>query len=125
MCFDPFPFPAVSDEGLKDRIRTEAEALDVLHRDIVTAGLTLTQVYNVIDALNEVRTGKRSLTDSERDTYERGLVSVVAQRLAEIDRLVALAYGWEGELRIPTQSGQGFRFDVGHRSDLIPATIPK
>ena len=28
-------------------------------------------------------------------------------------------------LRIPTQSGQGFRFDVGHRSDLIPATIPK
>ena len=29
------------------------------------------------------------------------------------------------EVRIPTQSGQGFRFDVGHRSDLIPATIPK
>jgi class 3 adenylate cyclase len=28
-------------------------------------------------------------------------------------------------LRIPTHSGQGFRFDVGHRSDLIPATIPK
>ena len=28
-------------------------------------------------------------------------------------------------VRIPTQSGQGFRFDVGHRSDLIPATIPK
>ena len=28
-------------------------------------------------------------------------------------------------LRIPRQSGQGFRFDVGHRSDLIPATIPK
>jgi hypothetical protein len=30
-----------------------------------------------------------------------------------------------GVMRIPTQSGQGFRFDVGHRSDLIPATIPK
>ena len=29
------------------------------------------------------------------------------------------------DVRIPTQSGQGFRFDVGHRSDLIPATIPK
>ena len=28
-------------------------------------------------------------------------------------------------LRIPTQSGRGFRFDVGRRSDLIPATIPK
>ena len=29
------------------------------------------------------------------------------------------------KLRIPTQSGRGFRFDVGHRSDLIPATIPR
>jgi hypothetical protein len=28
------------------------------------------------------------------------------------------------QLRIPTQSGRGFRFEVGHRSDLIPATIP-
>jgi hypothetical protein len=28
-------------------------------------------------------------------------------------------------VRIPRQSGQGFRFDFGHRSDLIPATIPK
>ena len=28
-------------------------------------------------------------------------------------------------LRIPRQSGRGFRFDVGRRSDLIPATIPK
>jgi hypothetical protein len=27
-------------------------------------------------------------------------------------------------LRIPTQSGRGFRFEAGHRSDLIPATIP-
>ncbi len=27
-------------------------------------------------------------------------------------------------MRIPMQSGQGFRFEAGHRSDLIPATIP-
>jgi len=25
---------------------------------------------------------------------------------------------------IPTEAGRGFRFDVGHRSDLKPATIP-
>jgi hypothetical protein len=25
---------------------------------------------------------------------------------------------------IPTEAGQGFRFDVGRRSDLKPATIP-
>ena len=98
MCFDPFPFPAAPDEALKDRVRAEAEALDVLHRDIVTAGLTITDAYNVLDALPEVNAGTRSLTDAERDTYERGLVSVVRQRLAEIDRLVAHAYGWNGEL---------------------------
>jgi hypothetical protein len=29
------------------------------------------------------------------------------------------------KVRIPIQSGQGFRFDVGRRSDLMSATIPK
>ena len=47
----------------------------------------------------------------------------------EIDRLMLFHAPTPREerswLRIPTQSGQGFRFDVGHRSDLIPATIPK
>jgi uncharacterized RDD family membrane protein YckC len=28
-------------------------------------------------------------------------------------------------LRIPTQSGHRFRFEAGHRSDLMSATIPK
>ena len=27
-------------------------------------------------------------------------------------------------LQIPTEAGRGFRFDVGQRSDLKPATIP-
>jgi len=27
-------------------------------------------------------------------------------------------------VEIPTEAGRGFRFDVGHRSDLKPATIP-
>ncbi len=30
-----------------------------------------------------------------------------------------------GRVRNPTQSGHRFRFDVGHGTDLIPATIPK
>ena len=29
------------------------------------------------------------------------------------------------QLRIPTQSGHRFRFEAGHRSDLMPAAIPK
>ena len=27
-------------------------------------------------------------------------------------------------VQIPTEAGRGFRFDVGQRSDLKPATIP-
>ncbi len=27
-------------------------------------------------------------------------------------------------MQIPTEAGRGFRFDVGQRSDLKPATIP-
>ncbi|MBK1693105.1 hypothetical protein CKO33_13245, partial [Ectothiorhodospira mobilis] len=27
-------------------------------------------------------------------------------------------------LRIPTQAGRGFRFDVGHHSEMKPARIP-
>ena len=34
-------------------------------------------------------------------------------------------FNFEPPVRIPTQSGQRFRFDAGHRSDLMPATIPK
>ena len=29
-----------------------------------------------------------------------------------------------GNVQIPTEAGRGFRFDVGQRSDLKPATIP-
>jgi hypothetical protein len=29
------------------------------------------------------------------------------------------------DVRIPTDAGHLFRDDVGHRSDLIPATIPR
>ena len=47
---------------------------------------------------------------------------IASARLADaIDGLDG-SFRW---VRIPTQSGRGFRFDVGHRSDLIPATIPK
>src|SRR5208283_3200134 len=28
-------------------------------------------------------------------------------------------------VRIPIQSGRGFRFQAGHHSDLMPATIPR
>ncbi len=35
-----------------------------------------------------------------------------------------LGLAWEVSLQIPTQAGHLFQLDVGHRSDLKPATIP-
>ncbi|MBA4045928.1 MAG: SAM-dependent methyltransferase, partial [Erythrobacter sp.] len=95
-CFDPFPFPADVPEPLKDRIRAEAEALDALRKRVLAAheDLTLTRLYNVLEALREGRT----LTEQERDMHDRGLVTLIRQHHDAIDALVAEAYGWPVDL---------------------------
>jgi hypothetical protein len=91
-CFDPFPFPANVPEPLRDRIRTEAEALAAVQNRVLGdhPDLTLTGLYNVLTALRE----GRALTERERDVHDRGLVSLIRRHHDEIDRLVAQAYGW-------------------------------
>jgi hypothetical protein len=95
-CFDPFPFPADVSETLKDKIRTEAEALDALRKRVLKSheDLTLTKLYNVLEALRE----GRALTDAERDMHDRGLVTLIRQHHDTIDGLVAEAYGWPAAL---------------------------
>lgn len=95
-CFDPFPFPADVPEALKDKIRTEAEALDALRKRVLESheDLTLTKLYNVLEALRE----GRALTDAERDMHDRGLVTLIRQHHDTIDALVAEAYGWPADL---------------------------
>lgn len=95
-CFDPFPFPADVPEPVKDRIRAEAEALDALRKRVLAEheDLTLTKLYNVLEALRE----GRALTDIERDMHDRGLVTVIRQHHDRIDALVAEAYGWPADL---------------------------
>ncbi len=92
-CFDPFPFPTDVAEALKARIRTEAEALDELRKKVLTqhADLTLTGLYNVLEALK----AGRALTDKERDVHDRGLVTLIRQHHETLDTLVAQAYGWD------------------------------
>ncbi len=99
-CFDPFPFPVDVPERLKARIRAEAEALDVLRKRVLAehANLTLTKLYNVLEAL---RAG-RALTPQERDIHDRGLVTVIRQHHHAIDEGVADAYGWGDEHRAGT-----------------------
>ncbi|WP_322965872.1 class I SAM-dependent DNA methyltransferase [Sphingomonas fuzhouensis] len=99
-CFDPFPFPAEVPEPLKARIRSEAEALDTLRKRVLAehADLTLTKLYNVLEALREGRT----LTPQERDIHDRGLVTLIRQHHNAIDEGVADAYGWGDEHRAGT-----------------------
>src|SRR3546814_14819212 len=60
-----------------------------LHQD-----LTLTRLYNVLEALKE----GRPLTEAERDIHDRGLVTLICQHHDTIDALVAEAYGWPANL---------------------------
>ena len=94
-CFDPFPFPAC-DEATKSRIRASGEELDA-HRKRVQAkhlGLSLTAMYNVLEAL---RAG-RALTTKEQAIHDDGLVSILRQLHDELDAAVAAAYGWPDDL---------------------------
>ena len=95
-CFDPYPFPVDVPDALKTRIRTEAETLDRLRKKVLAdhADLTLTGLYNVLEALKE----GRALSDKERDMHDRGLVTLIRQHHDAIDAAVAEAYGWPADL---------------------------
>jgi hypothetical protein len=95
-CFETFPFPA-EDTGLtpalRSRIASLAEQIDA-HRKRQQAahpGLTLTGMYNVLEAL---RAG-RALTAKEKTIHTDGLVAVLASLHAELDTAVLSAYGWD------------------------------
>ena len=90
-CFDPFPFPDCTDEH-KAKIRPVAEELDA-HRKERQAdhpGLTLTQMYNVLEKL---RAGE-DLTDADEQIKQDGLVLILKELHDKLDALVLEAYGW-------------------------------
>ncbi|OYY67626.1 class I SAM-dependent DNA methyltransferase [Sphingomonas sp. 28-63-12] len=99
-CFDPFPFPANCPEPLKARIRAEAESLDGLRKQVLERhhDLTLTGLYNVLEALRANDGKGRPLTEKERDIHDRGLVTLIRQHHDAIDATVAEAYGWSSDL---------------------------
>ncbi len=94
-CFFPFPFPDPTPE-LRERIRDTGERLDAHRkaRQALHPDLTLTGMYNVLEAL---RAG-RELSPKERDIHEKGLVAILRQLHDELDAAVAQAYGWPADL---------------------------
>jgi hypothetical protein len=98
--FKPFPFPDTTDEALKDRIRDAAEKLDALRKDVLARhyDLTLTKLYNVLEALRAAEKAGTVLSDKDRDIATRGCVSLIRQYHDTIDAAVAEAYGWPADL---------------------------
>ncbi len=94
-CFGSFPFPDPSEE-LKARIRETAEELDALRKNIQGEhpGLTLTQIYNVLEKL---RAGE-PLNAEDETIKEKGLVLILHELHENLDALVAEAYGWPENL---------------------------
>ena len=92
-CFETFSFPNLLDQpALAAQIAATAEELGAHRKRQQTAHLTLTltDMYNVLDAL---RLG-RALSTKEKLTHANGLVSVLAELHDRLDALVLQAYGW-------------------------------
>jgi hypothetical protein len=91
-CFETFPFPALEEGELKQRIRDLGERLDS-HRkrqQELHPGLTLTGIYNVLEKL---RSGE-PLNTKEKQIHDQGLVTVLDQIHEDLDMAVLEAYGW-------------------------------
>lgn len=92
-CFETFPFPSLSPGSpLLGTLRDLGERLDGHRKERQPAhpDLTLTGMYNVLEAL---RVG-RTLTAKEKAIHEAGLVSILRQIHDDIDRATLEAYGW-------------------------------
>jgi len=92
--FDPFPFPATHDLQ-QQRIRVLAEELDA-HRKRMLAEhphLTLTGLYNVLEKLR-AGTAPAALEQSDRRTFDDGLVLIIQELHDKLDAAVFDAYGW-------------------------------
>lgn len=94
-CFDPFPFPLLSNvtEG---GLCFTGEELDATRKAVLAdhPDLTLTGLYNVLE---KIRVGA-SLDARDEDVKTRGRVLILRELHDTIDRLTADAYGWPHDL---------------------------
>ena len=90
-CFQPFPFPAATDEQ-QANIRTLGEAIDAHRkaRQHEHPSLGLTDLYNAVEA---IRAG-RDLTAKEHKHATSGHAHTLADLHRRLDTAVLHAYGW-------------------------------
>ena len=103
-CFDPFPFPDLTDKpALKARLDELGERLDAHRKSVLDKHgfLTMTRLYNVLERVRALEAGKDNappLTEAEKDIYEAGLVGTLKSIHEDIDAAVFEAYGWPADL---------------------------
>ena len=102
--FLPFPFPVEPNATLKERVRSAAERLDQLRREALSREprLTITKIYNLLDAVRAAEMSKSALSGLQRELADRGLVTLIKQHHDAIDEGVADAYGWGDDYRAGT-----------------------
>ena len=88
-CFDPFPFPDAREQQ-KQVIRDLAERLDAHRKGAQVRGVTITQMYNL---LQKLRAGE-AFTAKERDLHAAAQTEILRQLHDELDAAVIEAYGW-------------------------------
>lgn len=90
-CFDPFPFPDLT-EDQRIRLRALGDELDAHRKRQQEAHpkLTLTSMYNVLEKL---RAGE-TIQGKDREIYDQGLIGILRDLHDQIDTAVAEAYGW-------------------------------
>ncbi len=97
-CFDTFPFPSDATgltPNLRQKIASIAEHIDTHRKQVLSASgaskeVTLTGLYNVIQALKE----GRPLVPKEKSIHSQGLVSVLKEWHDELNAAVLAAYSW-------------------------------
>jgi hypothetical protein len=96
-CFDPFPFPAWSEDQCAG-LATAGERLDAFRkaRMAENPNLTLTRLYNALEAH---RSGA-AMTNQEAEDFAAASVLVLAELHAEIDALTLAAYGFAADLTV-------------------------
>jgi len=108
-CFNKFPFPAVDEGPLKQRIRGLGDKLDT-HRKARQAAhpdLTLTGMYNVLEKLRD----GTALTENDQKIHDQGFVTILKKIHDDLDAAVFEAYGWQRLHRALTVSRKGERRD--------------
>jgi hypothetical protein len=95
VCFDPFPFPDAAEEQ-KTEIRALGEALDAHVKATQARGATITEMYNLVEALRA--DPKIKLSAAQRLTHERAATTVLLDLHARLDAAAAKAYGWADDL---------------------------